>query len=95
MNCWEFQECGRETGGSKTYELGICPAATESKLDGVNDGRNAGRACWALAGTICGGQVQGTYAQKLGSCLKCDFFTFVREQQKNTFVTSKHILKML
>ena len=95
MNCWEFQDCGRELGGKKTNELGACPASEESKLNGINDGKNAGRACWALAGTHCSGEIQGTYAQKLGTCLNCDFFTFVREQQKDHFVASKHILKML
>lgn len=23
-NCWEFKKCGRETGGSKVKELGVC-----------------------------------------------------------------------
>jgi hypothetical protein len=73
MTCWEFQECGRELGGKKANELGTCPASTRSKLNGINDGKNAGRSCWALAGTTCGGEIQGTYAQKLGSCLNCDF----------------------
>ncbi len=95
MNCWEFQDCGRELGGKKTNELGACPASGESKLNWINDGKNAGRACWALAGTHCNGEIQGTYSQKLGTCLNCDFFTFVREQQKDQFVGSKHILKML
>ena len=35
MNCWEFQECGRERGGKKANELGTCPAATQFKLNGL------------------------------------------------------------
>jgi len=25
LNCWEFKKCGREPGGEKASELGICP----------------------------------------------------------------------
>lgn len=95
MNCWEFEECGREVNGKKSKELGVCPAATNSRLHEVNDGINAGRSCWALAGTLCGGQIQGTYAQKLGSCLNCDFFSYVRNQQGGEFTGSKKILEKL
>ena len=63
MNCWEFKKCGREKSGSKEREFGICPAYTQG----------AGEACWLVAGTMCGGKVQGTYAQKLGTCVSCDF----------------------
>ena len=30
--------------------------------------------CWYAAGTYCGGAVQGTFADKYGSCRKCDVF---------------------
>ncbi len=73
-NCWEYFKCGREPGGSKVDELGVCPAATEERLDGVNRGKNAGRCCWAVAGTFCKGEVQGTFAKKFEDCLKCPFY---------------------
>jgi hypothetical protein len=25
-NCWEFKNCGREIGGIKVKEMGVCPA---------------------------------------------------------------------
>ena len=59
QNCWEFKSCGRQPGGAKTAELGLCPAATEPRLNGVNSGRNGGRSCWAMTGTLCGGAVHG------------------------------------
>ena len=74
-NCWEFMKCGKE----KPNVLGICPAVTEARADGVNGGRNAGRVCWAVAGTLCGGEVQGSYAQKLMNCAECDFRARVRD----------------
>lgn len=30
LNCWEFKKCGRETGGLKIKEMGVCPDATGS-----------------------------------------------------------------
>ena len=63
MNCWEYHNCGREGNGAKAHELGICPAYPDM-----------GRHCARVAGTLCGGQVQGTLAQKLGSCFRCSFY---------------------
>ncbi len=81
QNCWEFKKCGRELEGAKVAELGICPAATDTSADGLNGGKNAGRICWAVAGTLCGGEVQGTFAQKRMSCLNCDLFKLVKEEE--------------
>ena len=64
MNCWEFKKCGRETDGAKTASLGVCPAST----------KNAGQACWLVAGTFCGGKVQGSFADKEQGCLQCEFY---------------------
>ena len=64
-NCWEFKVCGREPGGSKVNEFGVCPAAIDKKVNGIHDGINGGRCCWAVAGTLCGGVVQGTFSKKM------------------------------
>jgi hypothetical protein len=92
-NCWEFKKCGREPGGSKVGELGVCIAATDETQDGRNCGTNAGRVCWALVGTLCGGQVQGTFAIKIGNCLKCEFYKTVKEQEKTDFLFSFDSMK--
>jgi len=77
LNCWEFKDCGRGPGSEP-----VCPAVTETKADGVNRGVNGGRVCWTIAGTLCGGRQQGTYAVKLETCLRCDFCQLVlREEQ--------------
>lgn len=84
QNCWEFKNCGREPGGSKTNELGVCPASIETRLNGINSGYNSGRACWAVAGTLCRGTTQGTYVNKLTGCIECDFYkTTVHEEGLN------------
>ncbi len=94
QNCWEFKQCGREPGGSKSSELGVCIAANNTKLSNVNSGKNGGRACWALAGTLCGGALQGTYAEKEGNCMACEFYSVVRDEEQPMVRTSE-ILDML
>lgn len=93
INCWEFKKCGRQPGGEKAGELGVCPASTERSADGVNSGREGGRACWALAGTLCGGKVQGTFATKLANCMQCDFYKQVVNEEGGNFVSSREILE--
>lgn len=44
-NCWEVLQCGLEPGGAQEKELGVCPAASDSRLDGTNQGLNAERIC--------------------------------------------------
>ncbi len=80
-NCWEFKKCGREPNGAKTKELGTCPASAEASCTGMNGGKNAGRICWAIAGTFCGGKVQGDFAAKVVSCMSCDFFKSVKIEE--------------
>ena len=94
QNCWEFKNCGREPNGAKAIELGICPATTETKVNGINNGVNAGRACWAVAGTLCGGKIQGEYATKMQNCLACEFYTVVQDEEED-YVLTKEIIKKL
>jgi len=94
-NCWEFKKCGREVGGATVSELAVCPAATEPRTNGINNGKNGGRACWALAGTLCGGKVQGSFAAKVGNCMKCEFYQLVGMEEKDNHQSSRDILEKL
>lgn len=89
LNCWEVKLCGRQPGGEKANELGVCPAATDEKNDAMNNGKNGGRICWAITGTFCGGKVQGTFAQKQGSCMICNFMQTVKKEEGTNFKTFK------
>jgi hypothetical protein len=80
-NCWEATSCGREPGGRKVGELGICPASLEKSVNGCNGGTNGGRACWAIPGTFCGGEIQHFETQKWGSCRRCSFFWQVQREE--------------
>jgi tRNA A-37 threonylcarbamoyl transferase component Bud32 len=81
QNCWEYMKCGRQPEGDKVGELGICCAATDTSYDGINSGKCGGRICWAIAGTFCGGRAQGSFADKRGTCLNCDFYKTVQEEE--------------
>ncbi len=95
QNCWEYKNCGRQAGGHAVGERGICPAATETKADGINAGTNAGRACWAVAGSFCKGEVQGTFAQKLMDCGSCEFSHKVMKEQGPGFESINSIFAKL
>ena len=94
-NCWEFKKCGREPGGLKASELGVCTAATEFRVNSINGGKNGGRACWVIAGTLCGGKVQGSYAQKLSNCMACDFYQVVRSEQGKDLKSATQLLALI
>lgn len=83
-NCWEVKNCGREPGGPKEKELGTCPVTTYVILDGMHGGKNAGRACWVIAGSLCGGKIQGTEAEKLHNCWKCEFMIAVKQEEESS-----------
>lgn len=94
-NCWEVRRCGREPGGDRVALSGVCPAAAERRLDGVNGGVNAGRACWAIAGTLCAGGIQGSYATKAQECLRCELYEAVCAEEGEEMVHTRVILAKL
>lgn len=87
-NCWEFKNCKRGPGSNGNG----CPAWHEARLDGIHDGKNGGRSCWVVAGTFCGGNVQGTFAKKYNTCEKCDFYRAVKQEEMARFNLSGTLL---
>jgi len=77
INCWEFTGCGREPGGSRADDLGVCPAAADRRLDGINDGINGGRVCWMIAGTFSGDRPECIRASSQYPCTVCAFYNLV------------------
>ena len=88
-NCWEIKNCGREPGGPKARELGVCSATTETSSEGLNGGKNGGRICWAVAGTLCGGKIQGTFAEKQTTCMSCHVFRAIKVEEGPKFQLMK------
>ena len=86
LNCWEFMKCGQETEVAKITEYDVCPAVTKTSANGINGGKNGGRICWAIAGTLSNEKIEGRIAKEKFSCLNCDFFKLVnREENVNTY----------
>jgi len=81
LNCWEFKQCGRELGGIRVYEYGVCPAAINAKSNGIFKGKNAGRVCWTIEGTLCTGAFNSTISEKIEHCERCKFFQKVKSEE--------------
>ena len=92
-NCWEYKKCGREPGGVMAEELGVCPSSTEERVDGFNSGKNAGRVCWVIPGTMCEGIIQGTFIEKFNECASCEFYQAVKEEEGQKFIPTIVALK--
>lgn len=90
-NCWEFKKCGREAGGINVEKDGVCPAATEEIADGFCGGKNGGRACVYIIGTLCDGIRQKTFKGKRHFCDECEF----RFQLKKEFPKEMTIISYL
>ncbi|RMD57478.1 MAG: hypothetical protein D6828_03660 [Nitrospirae bacterium] len=99
LNCWEVNKCGLEPGGVNAKKYGVCIAATMKELDGVNSGKNGGRACWAILGTLClqegKPKSQSTFSSKLARCSACRFFELVAIEEDDEFKNTKEILEIL
>lgn len=89
QNCWEFMACGRELGGGKADELGVCPSAVETWADGINGGKNGGRACWAIAGSFVSKKDKCLCVTEGRDCSYfCRFYWLVMQEEREHFVTA-------
>lgn len=57
------------------WEFMRCGAEASKSCVAVVEER--GHDCWRVAGTMCGGEVQGSLAKKIATCRECDFYKFV------------------
>lgn len=86
-NCWEHMRCGREAA---TVGGVVCPAAICTAIGGVHYGRNGGRACWALDGTLCTGRAK-TASEKTADCMACAFFHLVHRDEADNLISRDEI----
>lgn len=86
LNCWEFMGCGKK---------GICPVTLEKSLDTVHGGVNAGRACWAVTGSLCGDSRQGTFTEKFLTCVRCNFYIKVKEEELPNIESTSSLLRKI
>lgn len=71
----------RETNGKKKtsvncWDFHHCPRERQMVCPAFQ--QDAGRSCWSIDGTLCGGAAMGMNAKNLGSCTVCDFYRQVR-----------------
>jgi len=95
INCWEAKKCGRQVGGAHVAELGVCPASMHTALDGFNGGKNGGRACWAVTGTLCNGKVEYYESKKWVQCRRCAFFWQVHREEGKNYAGGDEIMEKL
>lgn len=95
VNCWEFNKCERHPEGKHATDSGVCPTSIEARLDGIHGGKNAGRACGVTAGTMCDGEVQGSFAKKLHDSNACDFYNQVNKEEGKEYLQTSVLLKRL
>jgi len=84
LNCWQFMGCRVQKKNSLLRAISgpyICPVFLEKKLDGVHGGINGGRACWIVSRTTCCGTIQGTCEEKYQTCIACDFYRSIMEEE--------------
>jgi hypothetical protein len=94
-NCWEVMKCGMQIHGENVKELGVCPASTCTKLDSVHGGKNAGRVCWLVAGSMCDGKPRGRFVSNCTNCKKCEFYLRVKEEEGANFMLTADLVKWL
>ena len=86
------EKCGREPGGAKANEPGVCPVAVESRVNGTNSGQKRRPFLLGDSGPLCGGKVQVTFAAKLGNCMQCDFYKIVIKEEDRGLQQAKQII---
>ena len=92
-NCWYFMKCGREPSGALVHQFGVCPASTEQRLDGIHDGKNAGRACWVVAGSYSEQKrFHCFFARIYEDCKKCEFYAVTKAAEGRTFIEAEKLI---
>ena len=81
LNCWEYMLCGREPGGTRVKEFGVCPAASDERFNGIHRGLNAGRACWVATGSYRKESSGCIFAEATNNCRSCDFYKIVKGEE--------------
>jgi hypothetical protein len=69
-----------------------CRAALETSLDNMNGGVNAGRICWAVAGSL---GVDEPDKDGLRECFRCEFRHTVAREELPDLKDSHHALERL
>jgi len=96
MNCWDFKRCNSNTGNDRIKKSDVCPVFSKTALDGINGGKNGGRSCWLIPGTLCGSRIQRAIIPKSIACRLCDFKRHVlREENPHRIITDTFLTMLI
>ena len=96
LNCWQFMGCRVQKKDGLFHKICghyICPVFLEKNSMEYMGQINGGRACWNVSRTTCCGTIQGTYEEKYQTCMVCDFYLSVAEEEND--LISPHLLKAM
>lgn len=86
--------CQIRATGYLIHYPGVCHVSNKNKFCGTESGKNSGRYCWRVTGTLCSVKVQVTFAEKAKNCSKCEFYLNVKERKEVIpYEISVHSLK--
>ena len=90
INCWDFNNCGRESGGNNVDKYGKCHSVMYKSFNGINGGLFGGRYCWHISGTYHDGDptciVITKNKSKIDDCKECAFYQQVKREEGASFV---------
>jgi hypothetical protein len=88
MNCWDFNNCGREHGGRNVEKYGKCHSIQYKSFNGINGGLFGGRYCWHITGTYQDREptCKTLLKKNIESCDYCDFYLLVKKEEGENFV---------
>jgi CheY-like chemotaxis protein len=93
LNCWEFHGCDVEPLSDYVIDYRVCAATWTEELHGVHGGKNAGRACWAVVGSMSCGDRENICLHAV-TCEECDFYKAVMEEEGDNFVPAEVLREM-
>ena len=86
INCWDFNQCGREHGGENVNKYGKCHSVQYKSFNGINGGLFGGRYCWHVSGTYQDSEPTCVQLKKVESCDVCEFYLKVKQEEGENFV---------
>lgn len=68
-----------EASGVKCWQVKNCPTQRRNKCPAYPE---QGDQCWMVTATLCGGQEQGSYREKMENCRKCEVYALAHDQKQ-------------
>lgn len=86
MNCWEYFKCGKDVQSKQEDETKkVCNVSITQNINHVNSGRNAGRICWDITGSLCDTFEKGDMIYKEKKCETCEFKALVEKEERENY----------